>query len=181
MNNEVEIQTEAIAETITVDTKKAAKTLKTGAKDLEMEAFKTEDAHYEGMSNGRRISLLEAELKQLERQQEKYRQIVGPKARIVLRTWHAELDKASREFVISLRNQYEDKKLPYLDLASIGAQWYFNKEVISDAPPALAFAVVGDTALKEHDKNETHYYPVVPRIIEIRAELEEFGVTDKTN
>lgn len=181
MNTAVEMNTEAGPVEAQETPKLSAKASAIVAKEVAKAAYETETRTAAKLILDQHIAALQAELKELESRQEDYRKVVGPHARRLVQQWIASLQVQEAQFVGFMRNQHEDKKLSYLDLSSPGAIWYFNKEAIKDELPSLAFAVVGTQALREHDRSDRGYYPVVPRIIAIRAELEELDASNKTD
>lgn len=174
MNTAVENKIEAAPIEAKEAPKVSAKASAIIAKELAKTAYEDESRTKEKVILERHIATLQEELKKLEARQEQYRKVVAPHARRLMQTWQSSLQREESNFISLMRNQHEDKKVSYLDLSSTGAVWYFNKESIKDELPALAFEVVGTQALREHNPNDA-YYKVVPRIIEIRAELEELG------
>lgn len=172
MNTAVETKTEAAPIEAKEAPKVSAKASAIIAKEVAKAAYEDDNRAKEKAILERHIATLQEELKKLEDRQELYRKVVGPHARRLMQTWQSSLQREESNFISLMRNQHEDKKVSYLDLSSTGAVWYFNKESIKDELPALAFEVVGTQALREHNQSDA-YYRVVPRIIEIRAELEE--------
>lgn len=176
MNTAVETSTEAEAATVEViDTPKVTvkPVSKAAAKAVEKAAYDVENVYSDHATNADRIHLLKEELKKLEARQELYRKVIGGPAKQLIYTWTQDFNNQEKRFIKLLTEQYEDKKAQYIDLSSGGALWHFNKDVISEQLPALAFAVAGHTVMSERCKDAGGYYPVVPRILAIRAELEE--------
>lgn len=179
MNTATETKTEGPS--VKESPKLSAKASAIVAKEMAKAAYDTESRNAEKLILERHIAELQSELKGLEERQELYRRVVGPHARRLLQTWLSSMQMAENQFIGFMRNQHEDKKVSYLDLSMPGAVWFFNKERIKEELPALAFAVTGTQALREQNRGDPGFYPVVPRIIEIRAELDELGVAAKTN
>lgn len=182
MNTAGEAKTEA-APIEVKDTESAAvkPVSKAAAKTIEKAAYDVESIHADFVTNADKIHLLKEELKKLEARQALYRRVIAGPAQRLIYAWTQDFNNQEKRFIRLLTEQYEDKKAQYIDLSSLGALWHFNKDAISDQLPALAFAVAGPSAMHESCRDAGGYYPVVPRIIEIRAELEELGVVDKTN
>lgn len=176
MNTAVETSTEAEAVTVEViDTPKvtAKPASKAVAKAVEKAAYDVENAYSDHATNADRIHLLKEELKKLEARQELYRKVIAGPARHLVYAWTQDFNNQEQRFIRLLTEQYEDKKAQYIDLSSGGALWHFNKDAISEQLPALAFAVAGPSAMNERCRSAGGYIPVVPRILAIRAELEE--------
>lgn len=91
----------------------------------------------------------------------------------MLQSWKDFLATEERSFVAQNIHLHQDRKPPYLNLASIGGICFFNKSAIADALPALVFLVAGPAIMAQRGDS---YYPVVPRMMEIREELERLGV-----
>jgi len=163
---------ETIGEDAQADLK--TKPVSKAAKALEKAAYDTDACQSTAFIDERTIQALTETLKELEARQELYRRVVGPKARVLLHNWKSFLAREERSFIDQNIHLLQDRKPPYLDLASIGGVLFFNRKAIEEALPALAFAVAGPDAMKQYKPEET-YYPVVPRMIEIREELERLG------